>query len=184
MTYLIAGVVLFALAHFAKRLVPGLTAALPEIARKIIVGLLLIFSVWLMIQGYGEASAEVLWAVPKVVRYVLIVAMVAAFILYVGSYPGSALRARIRHPQLTGFKLWALIHLIVNGDVRSVILFGGLLAWAVVQTSVIDRASGKPPLPAPSDSALKAWLSIPIGLIAWMAIFLSHQWIFGVSPLG
>jgi len=180
MTYLIAGVVLFALAHFAKRVLPNV----PEIPRKIIVALLLIFSVWLMIQGYGVASAEVLWTVPTPVRHIGIVLMVGAFILYVGSYPGSALRARIRHPQLTGFKLWALIHLIVNGDVRSVILFGGLLAWAVVQVIVINRASGKPPLPAPSDNTLKAWMSIPIGLVAWVVLFLGHAWIFGVSPLG
>jgi uncharacterized membrane protein len=156
----------------------------PEIPRKIVVALVLIFSVWLMIQGYGAASAEVLWVVPNVVRLIAIILMVAAFIIYAGSYPGSAIMSRIRHPQLTGFKLWALIHLIVNGDVRSVILFGGLLVWAIVQVIILNRASGKPPLSAPADSALKAWMSIPIGLTAWVVLFLGHAWLFGVSPLG
>jgi len=180
MTYLIAGVALFALAHFVKRIFPNV----PEIPRKIAVAVALLFSVWLMAQGYGEASAEVLWTVPTVVRHVSIVLMVAAFILFFSTYPGAALSARMRHPQLTGFKLWALIHLIVNGDVRSVILFGGLLSWAVVQVIVVNRASGKPPLPAASDSTIKAWASIPIGLAAWVALFLGHAWLFGVSPLG
>ena len=183
MISLILGVILFAAAHFAHRFLPFL-AAVPDIPRKIIIALVLFFSVWLMIQGYGEASAEVLWTVPTAVRHVSIVLMVAAFISYMGSYPGSALRARIRHPQLTGFKLWALIHLVVNGDVRSLILFGGLLVWAVVQVIVLNRASGKPPLPAASENTLKAWASIPIGLAAWVALLLGHSWLFGVSPLG
>ncbi len=180
MIYLIAGVLIFALAHFAKRIFPDVS----EIPRKIVVALLLIFSVWLMSRGYGEASANVLWTVPGAVRLVGVLLMIPALILFAGSYPGSALRARIRHPQLTGFKLWAAIHLIVNGDVRSVVLFGGLLAWAVVQMIVVNRAVGKPPLPAASDKALVALGALPIGIAAWVLLFGGHAWLFGVSPLG
>ncbi len=184
MTYLISGVLLFTLAHFLNRIAPGLAASVPVIMRKICVAVVLIFSVWLMIRGYPGADASVLWQVPQEVRMTGIVLLIPAFILYAGSYPGSALRAQVRHPQLTGFKLWAALHLIMNGDVRSVVLFGGLLAWAAVQVVVLNRASGKSLLPVASENALIAWAAVPAGLLAWFLLFLGHQWLIGVSPLG
>jgi len=183
MTYLILGVALFAFAHLAHRIAPGVVGRLPDIPRKIIIAVVLIFSVWLMIQGYPIASADVLWSVPNGVRHTGFALLVVAFILYAGSYPGSALRARIRHPQLTGFKLWAIVHLIVNGDVRSVVLFGGLLAWAVIEVIVLNRASSKPSLPVASENKLLAWASVPIGIIAWVLLFAAHEWLIGVSPV-
>ena len=183
MINLSAGVVLFSLAHLAHRTMPSLIGALPDIPRKILVALMLILSVWMMGKGYGEASAGILWTVPNAVRMVAVFLMALAFILFFSTHPGAALRSRMRHPQLTGFKLWAILHMLVNGDVRSVVLFGGLLIWAVVSVIIINKQTGKPPLPAPSDNALIAWMAIPIGLAVWVAIFLGHEWLFGVSPL-
>ncbi len=184
MTYLILGLGLFTFAHLAHRIVPDFVKGIPTVPRKIVIALILIFSVWLMIKGYPMASAETLWSAPQSVRHIGFAAIVLAFILYVGSYPGSALRARVRHPQLTGFKIWAVVHLIVNGDVRSVVLFGGLLAWAVAEVVVLNRASGKPALPHASDNVIIAWAAIPVGLAAWVLFFAGHAWLIGVSPLG
>lgn len=184
MTNLIAGVVMFAFAHLAHRIMPGLCAFLPVMMRKILVALLLLLSIWMMGRGYSEASADVLWTIPKAVRMVAIFLMAAAFILFFSTHPGAALRARMRHPQLTGFKLWAILHILVNGDVRSMVLFGGLLIWAVVSVIIINKQTGKPPLPAASDNALKAWMAVPIGLAVWVAVFIGHEWLFGVSPIG
>lgn len=184
MTFLIAGVSLWTFAHMGHRVVPGLATALPVVARKVVAAVLLIGSVWLMAQGYGEASAAVLWAVPDWLRHLGIALLVVAFIIYMGSYTGSIIRTRIPHPQLTGFKLWAAIHLIVNGDVRSVILFGGLLAWAVLEVIILNRQQGKPALLPAADNKLKAWAPVPLGLLVWVVLFGSHQWLFGVSPLG
>lgn len=184
MTLLIAGVALWTFVHIAHRVLPGLSSALPVVARKGIAAVLLIFSVWLMVQGYPEASADILWQVPNWLRHTCIALLAVAFVIYMGSYAGSIIRTRIRHPQLTGFKLWATIHLLVNGDVRSLVLFGGLLAWAVVQVIVLNRQEGKPALLPKSESLLKAWLPVPLGLGVWVVLFLSHQWLFGISPIG
>lgn len=183
MLILIAGVVLFALAHLAHRIMPGLCALLPVMLRKVLVALMLILSIWMMGRGYSEASADILWTVPKAVRMIAIFLMAAAFILFFSTHPGAALRARMRHPQLIGFKFWAILHTLVNGDVRSVVLFGGLLIWAVVSVTIINKQTGKPPLPTASDNMLKAWMAVPIGLAVWVAVFAGHEWLFGVSPI-
>jgi uncharacterized membrane protein len=184
MTLLIAGVALWTFVHIAHRVVPGLSSALPVVVRKGIAAVLLIFSVWLMVQGYGEASAAVLWDVPNWLRHAGIALLAVAFVIYMGSYAGSIIRTRIRHPQLTGFKLWATIHLLVNGDVRSLVLFGGLLAWAVIQVIILNRQEGNPALLSAADNKLKAFAPVALGLLVWVVLFGSHQWLFGVSPLG
>ena len=78
--------------------------------------------------------------------------------------------------------LWAGMHLLVNGEVRATVLFGGLLLWAIVQSILLNRRDGKPPLPQPGASFLKAWAAIPVGIALWVGLLLSHQWLFGVSP--
>ncbi len=182
MTVLIAGVVLFTLAHLAHRIMPGIFGLFPELVRKVVVAAMLLLSVWMMARGYGEALADILWTVPHAIRIIVIGLMAVALILFFSTYPGAALAARMRHPQLTGFKLWAILHLIVNGDVRSLVLFGGLLIWAVLSVIMINKQTGKPALPTVSENKFVAWASIPLGLVAWVALMLGHSWFFGVSP--
>jgi hypothetical protein len=87
----------------------------------------------------------------------------------------------MRHPQLTGFKIWATAHLLVNGDLASVILFGGLLAWAVVTVIVINRAQPQwTPKPTRPGATVKA---IAGTIFAVVAIMLVHNWL-GVQPWG
>ena len=188
MTLLLLGLVLFTVAHFGTTIAAPLRD--PVVARigegpwKGIVALVLIGSVWLMVQGYRAAPVDALWVAPTWMRHAVVALMVPTFILYMGSYPGSALRARIRHPQLTGFKLWAVLHLVANGELRAVVLFGGLRGWAVLQMILLNRRDGKPPLPAAHSSVLRAWAAIPIGIVAWVVLLLVHPWLFGVNPLG
>ncbi|MEL6482604.1 MAG: NnrU family protein, partial [Pseudomonadota bacterium] len=86
----------------------------------------------------------------------------------------------IRHPQLTGVKIWAVAHLLVNGDLASVILFGGLLAWAVVALIMINKRDGKGPKPEPQG--LKANLiHAGISVVAFLVITGVHNWA-GVYP--
>ena len=155
-----------------------------EISWKAVSAIGLIASIFLMVQGYGDAPAEALWTAPAWTRPLVVFLMLPTFILYIGTHPGSAIGARIRHPQLTAFKLWAGLHLLVNGEIRAIVLFGGLLAWAVVQLILLNRRDGKPPLPQPSPSPFKAWAAIPIGLALWVILLVAHPWLFGVSPLG
>lgn len=188
MSLLLLGVGLFIGLHlFTTILRPvrmGVIGKIGEGPWKGLIALGLIASLWLIGRGYGAASGEALWDAPVWMRHLAIVLMLPALILFVGSFSGSKMRALIRHPQLTGVKLWAVLHLLVNGDMRSLVLFGGLLAWAVVQVILLNKRDGKGPLPAPSDSPVKAWMAVPMGLVAWVGLMGAHQWLFGVSPFG
>ena len=90
--------------------------------------------------------------------------------------------AAIRHPQLTAVKTWAVAHLLVNGDLASVVLFGGLLAWAVVEVILINRAVPRGPLPEPVPVGKE--IGAVIGaIVVLVGIMLVHNWL-GVQPWG
>lgn len=188
MFLLLIGVLLFAVAHLGKTAFSGprnaLAASIGETPVKILAAVLLILSVFLIARGWGAAEYSVLWELPSWAKHIVVVLMLPALILFLGSFPGSKMRSLIRHPQLTGFKLWALLHLLINGDTRSLVLFGGLLAWGVVQLILLNKRDGKGPLPAASDTLLKAWAAVPLGIVAWVALIGLHARLFGVSPLG
>ena len=87
---------------------------------------------------------------------------------------------KIRHPQLTGFKIWTLAHLLVNGDLASVILFGGLLAWAVGSVILINRA--EPDWTPPESAGQATYIRLAIITVVIFAVVAAvHMWI-GVSP--
>lgn len=142
MVLLIVGLVVWTLAHYFKRLMPDQRAALGT-PGKGIVAVILIGSVVLMVLGYRAADFIPVWWPPSFMVHVNNLLMLFAFWVY-GS--GAAKGAKVwpgykmRHPQLTGFKIWATAHLLVNGDLASVVLFGGLLAWAVGEVILINKA--------------------------------------------
>jgi uncharacterized membrane protein len=107
--------------------------------------------------------------------------MVLAVYLYAASGTKAALARKIRHPQLTAVKTWAVAHLLVNGDLPSVILFGGLLAWAVVSVILINRAQREwtPPVAKPGAE----WKAIVGTVVVTVVIMLIHNWL-GYQPWG
>lgn len=145
MALLLAGLLLWSLAHLFKRLAPGPRARLGD-AAKVGVALAVLASVVMMVYGYQAAGGAFFWGRnPALVGINNLLMLVAAYLL-VASVAKVWITGRIRHPQLTAVKAWALAHLLVNGDVPSFILFGGLLAWAVVEVILINKQDGKPPL--------------------------------------
>ncbi|WP_116598322.1 NnrU family protein [Primorskyibacter marinus] len=139
MALLILGVLLWAAAHFFKRAAPDWRASLGD-KGKGMVALVLALSVVLMVLGYRMADGAVFWGRhPATVGINNLLVLVAIFMLSPAPKKGKLL-AGMRHPMLTGFALWAAAHLLVNGDVPSFILFGGLLVWALAEMIVINRA--------------------------------------------
>lgn len=125
--------------HLFKRLMPERRAALGD-AGKGIVALGLLVAVVLMIFGYRMADGAVFWGrTPATVGINNLMMLAALYMVSPGPSRG-ALFHRMRHPMLTGVLLWALAHLLVNGDVPSLVLFGGLGIWAIVEMAVINRA--------------------------------------------
>jgi uncharacterized membrane protein len=139
MFFLITGVLLWWAAHLFKRLAPDVRAGMGD-RGKGLVALVLVVSVILMIVGYRRADVIALYAPLAGIGHLNNLAMlVAVFLFGVGGTKGT-LYTRMRHPMLWGTVIWAGSHLLVNGDLASVILFGGIGAWALVAMVAINRA--------------------------------------------
>ncbi|MGH1413766.1 MAG: NnrU family protein [Pelagimonas sp.] len=139
MLLLILGVALWAGAHFFKRLMPEKRAAMGDKGKGII-ALALVASIVLMVLGYRMAEGAVFWG--RHPATVGINNLIMIFALYFTS-PGpskGAIFYKMRHPMLFGFALWAASHILVNGDVASFVLFGGLLAWALAEMAIINKS--------------------------------------------
>ena len=181
MTVLILGVALWWGAHGFKRLAPERRAAMGE-KGKGLVAVLVLASVVLMVVGYRAAAFVPVWAAPGFLVHVNNLLMLLAFYLYAASGMKTAITRVIRHPQLTAVKTWAVAHLLVNGDLASIILFGGLLAWAVVAVIVINRSEPAWVRPAPAP-AKKEVMAVVGTIIVVLIVMLIHNWL-GVAPWG
>ena len=138
----------------------------------------------LMIWGYSLARPEapVLFEPPVWLKHVAVLLMLFAFILLAASVlPAGRLKAAARHPMLVAIKTWAVAHLLANGDLASIVLFGSFLAWAVADRVSVKRRGdmGPPPGPAVWDV-----VAVLIGFLAYILfLWRLHAWLFGVSPL-
>lgn len=136
---LILGVALWWAAHLFKRVMPDRRAAMGD-AGKGAVALALVGAILLMIFGYRMTDFIYVWAPPTFLIHVNNLLVLIAFYLASPAGQKGRLLNGMRHPMLAGFKLWAFAHLLVNGDLASIVLFGGLLAWAVVEVIVINKS--------------------------------------------
>lgn len=177
-----AGVLLWAFSHLLKRFTPGLRAKMGENSGKMIVAVMSIVAIYLMVKGYGSAERIDLWYPPTFMTHINNTLMlIAVFLLNLG-YSRGVLRTKMRHPMLASVKVWALAHLLVNGDLASVILFGGLLAWAVIDMIKINRQT--PPWVRPAAGpVINDVIYGVISLLVFGVISYIHLWL-GVSPFG
>jgi uncharacterized membrane protein len=139
MTLLILGILLWYAGHFFKRVLPGLHDSL-GLRAKGVSAVLILAGVVLMVIGYRGAFTGLAYTPPSWGIHLNNLLMVLAVYLYAASGTKARLATKMRHPQLTAVKTWAVAHLLVNGDWASVVLFGALLAWAVAEVIVINRS--------------------------------------------
>lgn len=161
-------------------------AAKNEWGWKAVYGIVSLAGLVLIVHGYGEArtSSMVLYVSPGWLRYVTAVLLLPVFILFFAPYlPGRISRAA-KHPQLVAVKLWAVAHLLVNGSVADVLLFGAFLAWAVADRISLKHRAARP-VPAVPAMAINDQVLVVLGLGTYvlMVLWLHQAWI-GVSPLG
>ena len=176
MILLASGVLLWSGAHLFKRIAPDARAKLGNAGRPLM-ALLLLASVVLMTLGYQQASTTVWWGRQTAWVGVNNVLVYLGFYLIAGSQVGARAAGVIRHPQLTAVKLWAVAHLLVNGDAASLLLFGGLLVWAVLEVVIINRQDGKPPLKKPQPSLPREFAAIAITLLIYGVTAYLHGWL-------
>lgn len=127
MTLLIAGLILWTATHYFKRLMPARRAAMGDKGKGPI-ALLIVASLLMMIFGYRWAEFIPVWSPPAFFTHINNLLMLIAFFVFGMSATTGRLRGKMRHPMLLSVKIWAVAHLLVNGDLASIILFGGMLA--------------------------------------------------------
>ena len=183
MTLLIIGIVLWWVAHLTKRVAPGFRANLQERfgnGSRGLFAILIVLSVVLMVFGYRAAPVDNLYILPGWAVHANNTLMVLAVILMgMGSSRGRA-RSWLRHPMLTGVIVWAAAHLLVNGDVASIVLFGSMAGWAVVSMLAINAAEGPwvRPEPGPASGDIKL---LVISAVVFVVIVTIHAFV-GPSP--
>ena len=165
-------------AHLFKRIAPGPRASLGD-RGKGLVALALLVSVVLMVLGYRWADyAPVYDPLPGMGHLNNLLMLVALFLFGVGGTKGT-LYTRMRHPMLWGTVIWAVAHLLVNGDLASVVLFGGLGVWALLEMAVINRAQvWTPPVGGrgfKGDLMNLAGTLVLYGLIAAIHVWLGYN---------
>lgn len=191
MTILILGLLLFLGVHSTRIVADDWRTAqlerLGEGAWKGIYSLLSLAGFGLIIWGVGLARQQplVLWIPPADMRYAAALLTLVAFVLLAAAYvPRNAIKSRVHHPMLLAVKVWAFAHLLSNGTLAALLLFGAFLAWAVVcfiAAQKRDRAAHKQyPAGTPGGTAA----AVVVGAAAWAAFtFWLHAALIGVRPL-
>lgn len=194
MLLLILGLLLF----FAVHLVPtqvalrqGLVTRFGLSAYKAVFAAASFAGLALIVVGYHKLQVmpgknPLLWEAPAWMRHVTFTLMLPVFILLVAAYVPSKIRDTLKHPMLAAVKLWALAHVLVNGDLGSVLLFGSFLAWAVFDRISVKRRQAPGPLgDAKPVGIINDVLVVAAGLGLYYAMLKwGHAYLIGVPVIG
>jgi uncharacterized membrane protein len=191
MTLLVIGLVLFLGMHSASIFAPqwrdAMAARIGEWPWKGLYSVVSIAGFALIIMGYA-ASRElpvVLWVPPAWTRHLAALLMVPVFPLLLAAYLPGKIKATMKHPMLVAVKLWAVAHLLANGMLADLVLFGGLLAWAVADRISLKRRPARPMALTAPATGFNDVLAIVGGLaLYWAFTFHLHQRWIGVAPFG
>jgi len=192
MTLLLLGLLLFLGSHSIHIVAPKWRAEqierFGELTWKGVYALLALLGIVLIVYGYGEARLvpEVLWVAPTWTRHVTALLVLPAFILLVAAdVPGNRIKCRVGHPMVAGVTVWAFAHLLTNGTVADLLLFGGFLAWAVTSYAVCRSRDRRMGTTYPQGTIARDIATLVVGVTAWVAFaFWLHDLLFGVRPFG
>lgn len=176
MLMLTLGVALWSVAHLFKRLAPAARDGMGDLG-KLVVTVALIGSLVMMISGYQDASGPVWWGRQPLWVSVSNILMLYAFYMMVASSMKVRITSMVRHPQLTAIKAWSVSHLLVNGDLPSLILFGGLLGWAVVSVIIINRQDGKDAMTGGNPGWSREALAVLVSVGLYGAVAHAHAYL-------
>jgi uncharacterized membrane protein len=191
MLSLIIGLVLFLGIHALQSLAPqarqnAITRWGP-LGYKAIYAVIALVGLVLLVQGYGQARLEpvMLWSPPRGMQHATILLMWLAMVLLVASYvPGNQIKAKLRHPMTLSVKVWALGHLLSNGNLADVLLFGGFLVWSVLVFRAARRRDRMSLHSGPEGKLLGTLIAVLLGTGIWAAFLMGglHLWLVGVMP--
>ena len=192
MTRLVLGVLLWSLVH----MLPGLTkdfkknlvGRIGEYPYKGLFLLFMVLSIYLIISGWTSMTpvepdvlAE-LYTAPEWGGYAAALVVLIGFILFLAPYPPNNFKRMLRHPQLIGMVCWGAGHLLAVGTARSIVLFGGLSVWAIIEMFLINRRDGEWVRPE-QVSFMKDFTQVLFSVLAYMAFLYTHHMLFGGTEL-
>lgn len=192
MTYLILGLIIFLGAHSVRIVADDwrtrTRARIGELPWKGLYSLVSLLGFALIVWGFGLARQQPLqlWSPPLAMRHLASLLTLVSFVLLAAAYvPGNGIKARVHHPMVLAATLWALAHLLANGNLAHGVLFGSFLAWAMLDFSAArrrDRAAGTR---YPVGTAGRTGITVALGVGSWIAFALwLHGWLIGVRPFG
>ena len=189
MIYFLLGLIVFLGVHSISIVAPNwrdaMLARMGEGAWKGLYSVIAIVGFVLLVWGYGQARMEavVLYDPPVWTRWIAAVLMLPVFPLLLAPYFPGRIKAALKHPMLVAVKIWALAHLIANGTSADVLLFGGFLAWAVLDRISLKRRPQRPIRTLP-PKVFNDVITVVLGLALYFLFmhWLHARWI-GVSPM-
>lgn len=192
MTYLLLGLALFLGVHSVRLFADNWRTQVrqargPRIWRAGY-SLLSLAGFGLIVWGFGlvRQTPVQLWSPPAGMRHMAALLTLLAFVLLAAAYvPRNQIKARVHHPMLAGIKLWALAHLLSNGNVGHVLLFGTFLIWAVLVYVAAARRDRRDDTMYSGGQTGATGVTVALGVAGWIAFTLwLHGWLIGVRPFG
>jgi len=181
MTTLIIGVFLWIDAHLFKRILPSARESMGDKGKALVAGASLL-AIVLMVVGYRMADGPVYWGRTPMLAGINNLLMLGSIYLFAASGMKLGVARKLRHPMLVGTSLWSIAHLLVNGDLESIILFGGILFWAAASIVMINRA--EPDWKRPEAKPFKKEI---IGIVASLVVYsviVAIHLAFGLAVFG
>jgi uncharacterized membrane protein len=183
MKLIIAGLAIWSLVHFVPSMTQPLKlkikGKLGENGYKLIFTALILASLALIVFGWRSTIPTTLYVLPLYTRHIAMLLVLIGFILFGASNYPTRIKSFVRHPQLTGVIVWAAAHLVLNGDSRSLVLFGGLGVWALLEIILINRREGDWVKPAAPGWA-RELRGLAISLVVFVVIVMIHPYIAGM----
>ena len=192
MVYLILGLAIFLGAHSLRIFADGWrTQTLARVGEGPFKGVYSVVSLLgflLLVWGFGVAreTPVMVWMPPVGMRHAASLLTLVAFILLAAAYvPRNAIKARFHHPMVLAVKTWALAHLLANGSLAHLVLFGAFLAWAVANFIVARRRDRRLGTSYPAGTATGTAVTVVVGIAAWTVFALwLHGMLIGIKPFG
>lgn len=190
MSYLVIGLLVFLGAHSVAIVAPAWRSAMIErlgdATWKALFTVAAVIGFILLVHGYGLARADpqVLYNPPPFMRHVAALLMLPVFPLLLAAYLPGRIKLAVKHPMLVATKAWALSHLLVNGTVADVLLFGGFLAWAVADRIAAGKRAVPRRTPAAPTSRWNDLIAVVGGLVLYVVfVAWAHEQLIGVVPI-
>lgn len=192
MAYLVLGLLIFLGVHSIRIVADGWRtrqlARFGEPGWKGLFSVVSLIGFVLLVWGYGHTRAAPLelWQPPLWTRHLAVLLTLVSFVLLAAAYvPGNRIKAALGHPMLAGTKLWAFAHLIANGRLADLLLFGAFLVWSIAGFIAARRRDGLAGTRYPAVGLARDAVVLAFGVLGWGAFaFWGHLWLIGVAPFG